>query len=160
MKYIIEVTRTVESFKAYTITADSEEQAREKALKMAVNDNLSETEENYTAICAEVLKDYVDWQGCPYDPDDENHCWPAGGGLRKECDYNAEALVAFYVMGSREKIATYLTNYGFTPLTQAENYEEWAKGNTLIVFEEYDASDMELWAYVHTELLTETGLID
>ena len=159
MKYTIEVTHTVETVKVYDITADSEEQAREEALKMAVGDDLCQTKENYSAVCVEVSNDYVDSQGYPYDPDDENHCWPAGGGLRKECDYNAEALVAFYVMGSREKIATYLTKNGFTPLTQAEHYEEWAKGNTLIVFEEYDSSE-PYWAYVHTELITENGLID
>lgn len=157
MKYTIEVTHTVETVKVYDITADSEEQAREEALKMAVaGDDLYQTEENYSAVCVEVSNDYVDWQGCPYDPDDENHCWPAGGGLHKDCDYNAEALVAFYVMASRDRITTYLTNYGFTPLTQSENYEEWAKGNTLIVFEAYDDSN-PFWGYVHTELITETA---
>lgn len=101
----------------------------------------------------EEENNYIDRDGFPYDSEGE-HCWPAGGGLHKDCEFNADALYAFYVMESREKITAYLTNKGFTPLTQSTHYEEWVKGNTKIVFEEYDFTG-HLFAYVHTELLVD-----
>jgi hypothetical protein len=55
-------------------------------------------------------------------------------------------------MKSREKITAYLISKGFTPWCQADHYEEWTKGNTMVVFEEYDFK-AELFAYMHTELL-------
>ena len=94
---------------------------------------------------------YIDRNGFPYDSEGE-HCWPAGGGLHKDCEFNSDALYAYYVMASREKITAYLTNKGFNPWMQAEHYEEWVKGNTKIVFEEYDRTG-HLFGYMHTELL-------
>ena len=101
----------------------------------------------------EEVNNYIDRDGFPYDPDGE-HCWPAGGGLHKDCEFNADALYAYYIMASREKITAYLTSKGFTPWCQADNYEEWVKGNTKVVFEEYDQSG-NLFGYMHTELLTD-----
>jgi len=94
---------------------------------------------------------YIDRDGFPYDSEGE-HCWPAGGGLHKDCEFNADALYAYYVMASRENITAYLTSKGFNPWMQATHYEEWVKGNTKIVFEEYDHTG-HLFGYMHTELL-------
>lgn len=99
----------------------------------------------------EEENNYIDREGFPYDSEGE-HCWPAGGGLHKDCEFNADALYAFYVMGSRENITAYLTSKGFNPWMQATHYEEWVKGNTKIVFEEYDHTG-HLFGYMHTELL-------
>ena len=99
----------------------------------------------------EEENNYIDRDGFPYDGEGE-HCWPAGGGLHKDCEFNADALYAYYTMKSRENIATYLTSKGFKPWTQTTHYEEWVKGNTKIVFEEYDRTG-HLFAYMHTELL-------
>ena len=99
----------------------------------------------------EEENNYIDRDGFPYDSEGE-HCWPAGGGLHKDCEFNADALYAYYVMASRGKITAYLTSKGFTPGCQTEHYEEWTKGNTEIVFECYD-NGAHLWGYVHTELL-------
>lgn len=46
MKYTIEVTHTVETVKVYDITADSEEKARDEALKYAATGLI------FTAIAA------------------------------------------------------------------------------------------------------------
>ena len=129
MKYSIEVTHTVKSVKTYTITTDAEELREEE-------------EEN----------PYIDDKGDPYDSESDDCCWPAGGGLHKDCEFNADALYAYYTMTNRTKITAYLTSKGFTPLTQTDNYEEWTKGNTLIVFECYDECSKE-WGYMHTELV-------
>lgn len=101
----------------------------------------------------EEENNYIDRDGFPYDSEGE-HCWPAGGGLHKDCEFNADALYAFYIMKSRGKITAYLTSKGFTPGCQADHYEEWTKGNTEIVFECYD-NGAGLWGYVHTELLVD-----
>jgi hypothetical protein len=101
----------------------------------------------------EEENNYVDREGFPYDSEGE-HCWPAGGGLHKDCDYNADALYAFYTAKSRDKIFAYLTKKGFLLATYCNDGEIWVKGNTEITFECYDKG-ADLWAYVHTELLDE-----
>ena len=90
---------------------------------------------------------YIDQYGKPYE---DGEGWPAGGGLHKDCDHNAEALYAFYAVKSRDEITAYLTARGFDPWVQSDNYEEWVKGNTMIVFEGYDAGAGQ-YGYVHTE---------
>lgn len=92
---------------------------------------------------------YIDCAGNPYV---ENVSLPAGGGMHKDCEFNADALYAFYTMESREKITAYLTSKGFIPWCQAEDYEEWTKGNTKVFFEEYDHKAKQ-WGYMHTELI-------
>ena len=96
---------------------------------------------------------YIDRDGFPYDSEGE-HCWPAGGGLHKDCEFNADALYAFYTAKSRDKIFAYLTKKGFLLTTYCDDGEIWVKGNTEITFECYDKG-ADLWAYVHTELLDE-----
>ena len=96
---------------------------------------------------------YVDREGFPYDSEGE-HCWPAGGGLHKDCEFNADALYAFYTAKSRDKIFAYLTKRGFLLAWWGDDTEVWVNGNTEITFECYDKG-ADLWAYVHTELLDE-----
>ena len=93
----------------------------------------------------------IDEDGNPYVV--EKSC-PAGGGMDNRCDYNAEALYAFNVLKGYDNIVAYLTKKDFVPGCQSDQYEEWFKGNTKIVFELYDSS-LKNYAYMHTELLEE-----
>ena len=147
----IDVTRTAFATKTYEVKAESEIAAKWKACKMAENDTFSEDFSDYSvSACEEVVNDYIDRYGNPYDSEDDKACWPAGGGLHKDCEFNADALYAYYVVKSREKIAEYLTAKGFVPHTLKNDYEEWAKGNTMVSFEDYD-NGAHLWGYMHTE---------
>ena len=66
---------------------------------------------------------YIDHFGHPYDHE-SGDSWPAGGGLDKRCDYNAEALFCYYVL------------------------------KTDIYFEGYDPdNDGGLYGYLHTEFV-------
>ena len=99
----------------------------------------------------EEENNYVDREGFPYDSEGE-HCWPAGGGLHKDCDYNADALYAYYVVKDREEIFNYLTGKGFVLTCKVNGCEVWEKGNTEVTYEDYD-NGAHLWGYMHTELL-------
>lgn len=100
----------------------------------------------------EEENNYIDRDGFPYDSEGE-HCWPAGGGLHKDCEFNADALYAYYVVKDRDEIFNYLSNKCFTLEKYGQQaFEVWRKGNTKIVFECYDES-ADLWGYMHTELL-------
>ncbi len=100
----------------------------------------------------EEENNYIDRDGFPYDSEGE-HCWPAGGGLHKDCEYNADVLYAYSVVKDRNKIFDYFTNKCFTLEKYGRGaFEVWRKGNTKIIFEDYDAR-AGLWGYVHTELL-------
>jgi hypothetical protein len=154
-EFTITIDRTVKQLRTITIKAESEERAEDVAMNIADKNEGWEDKEYCVEVSTnieEVPNDYIDRNGNPYDSEDDNACWPAGGGLHKDCEFNADALYAYYVMESREKITEYLTSKGFTPRTQGDDYEEWSKGNTMVVFEDYDEG-ANLWGYLHTEIL-------
>lgn len=135
------------------VLAETEKEARDMALDIAEADSwiFRKNEELFEVESVEEEEyPYIDQYGEAYEPEVSA---PAGGGLHKDCDYNAEALYCFYTLKNREAITKYLTKRGFTPGCQDKHYEEWYKGNTLIVFEGYDKTNGNgLWGYVHTEL--------
>ena len=134
--------------------AENEEQARTVAMDTG-NENEGWEGKEYCVECSihieEVPNNYIDKYGNPYDSESDS-CWPAGGGLHKDCEFNADALYAYYVVKSREKIKEYLTSKGFELLLEMKDFQEWAKGNTRITFEDYDNSG-QLFGYLHTELV-------
>ncbi len=135
------------------VLAETEKEAREKVLDIVEcgGGRFRKNEEDYEVGKVEEEEyPYIDQYGEPYEPEMSA---PAGGGLHKDCDYNAEALYCFYTLKTREAITAYLTKRGFAPGCQDKDYEEWYKGNTLIVFEAYDNNGNGLWGYVHTELV-------
>ena len=136
----IDVTRTAFATKTYEVKAESEITAKWKACKMAQNDTFSEDFSDYSvSACEEEENDYIDQYGNPYDSEDDKACWPAGGGLHKHCEFNADALTA----------------KGFRAEKGDEDYEVWAKGNTEVTYECYDKG-ANLWGYMHTELIIAT----
>lgn len=150
----IDVTRTAFATKTYEVKAESETIAKWKACKMAENDTFSEDCSDYSvSACEEVVNDYIDRYGNPYDSEDDKACWPAGGGLHKDCEFNADALYAYYVLGDREKIEKYLFSKGFKRTLYQPDIEIWGKGNTEITYEDY-AEGLNLWGYMYTELIT------
>lgn len=152
----ITVTRTQYATKTYEVKAESETIAKWKACKMAENDKLTTDFSDYNATdCEEVVNDYIDQYGNPYDSEDDKACWPAGGGLHKNCEFNADALYAYYVVKDRVRIAEYLTAKGFRAEKGDEDYEMWRKGNTEVTYECYDKG-ANLWGYMHTELIIAT----
>ena len=117
------------------------------------NDTFSEDFSDYSvSACEEEENDYIDRYGNPYDCEDENACWPAGGGLHKDCEYNADALYAYYTIGNRYKIADYLLSKGFKETLHGADEEIWQKGNTEVTYESYDTG-AHLWGYMHTEAI-------
>lgn len=150
----IDVTRTQYATKTYEVKAEDEITAKWKACKMAENDNRLTTDfSDYSvSACEEEENDYIDRYGNPYDSEDDKACWPAGGGLHKDCEFNADALYAYYVAESREKITEYLTSKGFTRIMWHPDEEIWSKGNTRVIFENY-AKPAQMWGYMHTELI-------
>ena len=152
-EFTVTIDRVVRQVRTLTIKAENEDMARVVA-KDTANENEGwdgkEYDTDYEIHIEEVPNDYIDRYGNPYDVEDPNACWPAGGGLHKDCEFNADALYAYYVVKSRSAITNYLTTKGFTPLTQGKDYEEWVKGNTMVSFEDYD-NGAHLWGYMHTE---------
>ena len=147
----IDVTRTAFATKTYEVKAESEIAAKWKACKMAENDTFSEDCSDYSvSACEEVVNDYIDRYGNPYDSEDDKACWPAGGGLHKDCEFNADALYAYYVVKSREKIADYLLSKGFREVLHGYDEEVWQKGNNEVTYECYDKG-AHFWGYMHTE---------
>lgn len=163
-KFKVEIFRTAYALNAVEVEAETPNEAKERALETAGNADFTDCTYHveYEAGDAEEVDEkekevenpYIDDKGDPYDSESDDCCWPAGGGLHKDCEFNADALYAYYKMLDRTKITAYLTSKGFTPLTQTENYEEWSKGNTLITFEGYDEPAKQ-WGYMHTELLSD-----
>ena len=154
-EFTITIDRIVKQLRTITIKAESEEQAYDVAMDIAAENEGWDGKEYDTAYeikMEEVPNDYIDRYGNPYDCEDPNACWPAGGGLHKDCEFNADALYAYYVVKSREKIKEYLTSKGFELLLEMKDFQEWAKGNTRITFEDYDNSG-QLFGYLHTELV-------
>lgn len=108
----------------------------------------------FTVTIEEEPNNYIDQYGNPYDHE-SGDSWPAGGGLDKRCDYNAEALYAYYVLKNQEAIAKFLKGRGFE-WEGGYDCAVWHKGNTDIYFECYDAdNDGGLYGYLHTELAEE-----
>jgi len=152
-EFTVTIDRTVHQVRTLTVKTETKEQARIIAMDTAdSNEGWEGKEYNVeTSInIEEVPNDYIDRYGNPYDVEDPNACWPAGGGLHKDCEFNADALYAYYVVKSREKIAEYLTSKGFQPLKIINDFEQWVKGNTQIEFEGYNPSG-HFWGYMHTE---------
>ena len=156
-KFSVTIDRTIHQVRTINIDAENEEQAHVIAIDTAYNNegwdwDGREYDTNYEIKLEEVPNDYIDRDGNPYDADDDEHCWPAGGGLHKDCEYNADALYAYYVVKDRNKIFDYFTNKCFILEKYGQlAFEVWRKGNTKIIFECYDKS-AGLWGYMHTEL--------
>jgi hypothetical protein len=154
-KFTVTIDRTVNEIRTITVKAENKEQARAIANDIADSNEGWEGKEycvESSIHIEEVPNDYIDRYGNPYDCEDPNACWPAGGGLHKDCEFNADALYAYYVVKSREKIFEYLTSKGFVLLQAVNGLQEWAKGNTRITFEDYD-NGAHLWGYLHTEVV-------
>ena len=148
-EFTITIDRTVKQLRTLTIKAESKEQAYDAAMDIAAENegwDGKEYDTNYEINIEEVLNNYIDRDGNPY----TDESWPAGGGLHKDCEFNADALYAYYTMGNRYKIAYYLLSKGFKEILHGDDREEWVKGNTKIIYEGYG---MGLWGYMHTELI-------
>ena len=148
-EFTITIDRTVKQLRTITIKAENKEQAYDAAMDIAAENegwDGKEYDTNYEINIEEVLNNYIDRDGNPY----TDESWPAGGGLHKDCEFNADALYAYYTMGNRYKIADYLLSKGFKETLHGDDREEWLKGNTKIIYEGYD---MGLWGYMHTELI-------
>lgn len=155
-EFIVTIDRTINQVRTITIKAENEEQARNAAMDIASkNEGWEGTEydTNYKIGMEEgEPNDYIDQYGHPYDSEDENACWPAGGGLHKDCDFNADALYAYYTIKDKDKIFDYLTAKGFFLFDYDDDFEGWRKGNTEIIYECYDKGT-HCWGYMHTELI-------
>ena len=154
-EFSVTIDRVIRQVRTLTIKAENEDMARAAAMDTANENEGWEGKEYSVEISThieEVPNEYIDRYGNPYDCEDPNACWPAGGGLHKDCEFNADALYAYYVVKSREKIAEYLTSKGFLLIKINSDFEQWVKGNTQIEFEDYD-NIAHLWGYMHTELV-------
>lgn len=157
-EFNVTIDRTVKQLRTIKIKAETEEQAYNAATDIAVEDEGWDGKEYDTTYkidkidLEEVPNNYIDEYGNPYDSEDENACWPAGGGLHKDCEFNADALYAYYVVKDRYKIAKYLRSKGFKETSHGDHEEVWVKGNTEVTYEDYDNWG-HLWGYMHTELI-------
>ena len=154
-EFTVTIDRTVKQLRTITIKAESKEQAYDAAMDIAVENegwDGKEYDANYEINIEEVPNNYIDQYGNPYDSEDDKACWPAGGGLHKDCEFNADALYAYYTMGDRYKIADYLLSKGFKETLHGDDEEVWVKGNTQVTYECYDKG-AHLWGYMHTELI-------
>ncbi len=152
-KYNVEVVRVSYCTKTFEVSAENEQDAKNKAFDLATDTDYSGSEydcEYEVNTPNEIPNDYIDRYGNPYDCENPNACWPAGGGLHKDCEFNADALYAYYAIKDREKIYTYLTAKGFLLLETYKDLEIWVKGNTKIIYDSYDY-DTHVWGYMHTE---------
>ena len=152
-EFTVTIDRTVKQLRTVTIKAESEEQAYEAAMDIAVEDegwDGKEYDTTYNINMEEVPNNYIDQYGNPYDSEDDKACWPAGGGLHKDCEFNADALYAYYTIGDRYKIADYLRYKGFKRVVLGDYEEVWTKGNTEVSYESYVDG---MWGYMHTELI-------
>ncbi len=152
-EFIVTIDRTVKQVRVITIKAENKEQAYDAAADIAeVNEgwDAAECDTDYEINIEEIIEeepnDYIDRDGNPY----TDESWPAGGGLHKDCEFNADALYAYYIVGDRYKIADYLHLKHFARIMYSDDREEWVKGNTKIIYEGYG---MGLWGYMHTELI-------
>ena len=154
-EYSVEVVRTSYCSKTFKVRANNEAEAESIAISSAYDTDFSGSEydcDYEVLVPNEIPNNYIDRHGNPYDSEDDNACWPAGGGLHKDCEFNADALYAYYVIGDRYKIADYLTSKGFNLDCKVNGCEVWVKGNTEVTYENYDKV-AHLWGYMHTELI-------
>ena len=154
-EFTVNIDRTVHQLRTITIKAENEERARDIATDIADKNEGWEGTEYCLEVSTHIEKapnEYIDRYGNPYDSEDENACWPAGGGLHKDCEFNADALYAYYVIKDRDKITDYLVSKRFKRIRWWCDEEIWVKGNTKIVYESYD-NGAQLWGYMHTELI-------
>jgi hypothetical protein len=153
-EFTVTIDRIVSQVRTLTIMAENEEQARTVAMDTG-NENEGWEGKEYCVECSihieEVPNNYIDKYGNPYDSESDS-CWPAGGGLHKDCEFNADALYAYYTLGDRYKIAKYLRSKGFKETLHGDHEEVWVKGNTEVTYEDYDNWG-HLWGYMHTELI-------
>lgn len=154
-EFTVTIDRTVHQVRTITIKAENEDMARTVAMDTA-NENEGWEGKEYNVESSihieEVPNNYIDQYGNPYDSEDDKACWPAGGGLHKDCEFNADALYAYYTIGDRYKIADYLLSKGFKETLHGDDEEVWVKGNTEVTYECYDKG-AHLWGYMHTELV-------
>jgi hypothetical protein len=127
--------------------------AKMEALRLASGEDFTGTEYDcdYDINSVEIITPpniYIDEKGNPY----TDESWPAGGGLHRDCEFNADALYAYYVIKDRDKITDYLVSKRFKRIRWWCYEEIWVKGNTKIVYESYD-NGAQLWGYMHTELI-------
>lgn len=154
-EFVVTIDRIAKQVRTITIKAENEHQAYDAAIDIAVDKEGWDGKDYDTAYeikMEEAPNFYIDRYGNPYDCEDPNACWPAGGGLHKDCEFNADALYAYYTIGNRYKIADYLLSKGFKETLHGDDEEVWVKGNTEITYEDYDKSG-HLWGYMHTELV-------
>ena len=153
-EFTVTIDRIIRQTRTVTIKAENEVQANNAAIDIAAEDDGwegTEYDTTYKISLEEVPNNYIDKYGNPYDCESEN-CWPAGGGLHKDCEFNADALYAYYTMGDRYNIAKYLLSKGFKETLHGDDEEVWVKGNTEVTYEGYD-NGAHLWGYMHTELI-------
>lgn len=153
-KFTVTINRTVSQVRTITVKAENEVQAR--AIAYDIADSYEDWEgREYNVESSirveEVPNNYIDMYGDPYDSESDA-CWPAGGGLHKDCEFNADALYAYYTVKDRDKIYDYLTSKGFFLIKCHDDFQRWIKGNTEITYECYDKGK-HLWGYMHTELI-------
>lgn len=147
-KFNITVVR--HTFAEVEVFAETEKEARDTALDNAEAGEVSFSEDNELFEVDSVEEEeypYIDRNGDPYEPEVS---FPAGGGLHKDCEFNADALYAYYIVKDRWEIARYLTIKGFKEALHGDNIEVWVKGNTKITYEGYGCG---LWGYMTTELI-------
>lgn len=152
-KYNVEVVRTAYSSKTFEVSAKNEQEAKYKALDKAMEDDYL----GYEYDCQysintpqEICNDYIDRYGNPYEANDPNACFPVGGGLHKDCEFNSDALYAYYIVANRYKIAEYLPSKGFHRVKCGNDVEVWIKGNTKVTYECYNF-EANTWVRMHTE---------
>lgn len=164
MKYRVVVTKIVKSTKTFEIEAEGldamykDEDAvkvRDLAHLEALNDDFSDAEFSTQLVIGGIQEveenPYIDQYGKPYDSECGDS-WPAGGGLHKDCDYNAEALYAYYTVKNRDDIYNYLKKRGFRLVSWSDYCNVFVKGNTEVWYESYEDG---MWGYMHTELVEE-----
>jgi hypothetical protein len=153
MKYRVSITKVIEATKTFEIEADDELMVSDLANVEAVNADFSSAEDVKTKYFIgkpeKVENPYIDQYGEPYDPESGDSL-PAGGGLDKRCDYNAEALFAYYAVKNRDDIYDYLKKRGFRLSSASANCDVFVKGNTGVWYESYADG---MWGYMHTELV-------
>lgn len=160
MKYRVVVKKVVEAVKTFEVEAEGldvmhnsehAEVVRNFAKNRAIKDDFTNAEMTEAKFIIGGIQEveenpYIDQYGHPYVEDES---MPAGGGLHKDCDYNAEALYAFNVIKDREKIWDYLEKKGFSEVLHGSDEEIWVKGNTRVTYESYIDG---MWGYMSTEL--------
>lgn len=151
--YSVYVERVIKTGKTFEVEAENPFEAEDIVRSAAKDGGMEDAdivEDTFAlsdALCMNDT-DYIDQYGNPYV---EGQSYPAGGGLHKACDYNADALYAFNVLRDRYKIADYLLSRGFKEVLHGDGAEVWVKGNTKVVFEDYADG---MWGYMHTAFIT------